>query len=129
MMEEHVSTGWMRLALRAQICDQCHPRPREGCAHQVLEAHACESACALFVQLPRLARLFERHRAKPPAGYEAFAIQMLQEGGADSFEPRAALDYAPEAVAILEKVARLLQDMPVQSPRHDCLRRDLALGQ
>jgi hypothetical protein len=73
----------------------------------------------LFIQLPRLARFLEKYRAQPPAGYEEFAIKLLGESADASSDgrllsDRAAelgpfLDYATDALAILESVAALAE--------------------
>lgn len=129
-MELQVSTGWMKLALRAQICAQCNPAPTRNESWQSLDPHPCEPGCALFGQLPRLARFLNRHRAKPPLGYEEFAIKLLCEPLLDHVEQRAPfLDCVDEALATLETVASLLDVSPAILPQHDCLRRELALGQ
>ena len=128
MSDERVSTGWMRLALRARICDQCDPRPGEEKSCVYLDAHECESRCAYFSQLPRLARLLKRHHARPPTGYEEFAIELLHQAW-DVTRNNNPLWYAPEALATLEKVAELSQPPPASIPKPECVRRDIALGQ
>ncbi len=129
-MELQVSTGWMRLALRAQICAQCDPKPTHTNSCQLLDSRPCEIDCALFRQLPRLARFLKRHRAKPPLGYEEFAVKLLCERSLEKMgQPNPFLDHIPEALATLEKVASLLDVSPAVLPQHDCLRRELALGQ
>lgn len=118
-MEGRVSAGWMKLALRARICSECDPGAPGGDPCRLLDAHSCEPGCALFCQLPSLARLFRQHDAKPPADYEEFAIKLLYDSAAnptagravsrDVARPDKSLNYAPEALAVLEKIALLLE--------------------
>jgi hypothetical protein len=116
-------TGWMKLALRAQVCTQCHA---EGEAPNT-EPRPCEPACAYFVQLPRLALFLKRYRCRPPAGYEEDVINLLQKSATKS-HLEGALEYAWEALATLESVAKLIEP-PTPSAGGDCIRRDLALAQ
>ncbi len=123
------------MGLRAQICSQCRPVSSAADPLQLPDAHKCENNCALFVQLPRLARFFERYCDKPPAGYEEFVIKLLCESAAEIFigDPDASpvpfLDYVHEALAILEGVAQLLGESTESTPEHDCARRSFTLGQ
>ena len=128
-------TGWMKLALRAQICNRCNPR------HEPVDPHPCESTCALFVQLPRIARMLTRYGSKPPSGYEVYAINLLLKScpsaapGSADLPPNSApsrnviANYAPDALATLEKVAALIHAMQNPPPGNDCLRRNIALAQ
>jgi hypothetical protein len=112
-LQERSSKGWMKLALRAQICSQCHPVPQSVDPLRVFYPHSCETNCALFVQLPRLARLLERYRAKPPFGYEEFVLKLLCDSGAIRSDGGQNamhclfLDYSHEALAIMERVVSL----------------------
>jgi hypothetical protein len=132
---ENDLTGAMKVALRGQICSQCRPVPSTADSLQTLAPYSCETDCALFVQLPRLARFLERHRSKPPAGYEEFVLKLLCESGADISKgdaatmPRPFLDYVHEALAILERIVALLDVPAITTPEHDCARRSFALGQ
>lgn len=125
----------MKLGLRAQICSQCRPAATVAGLVQLPAPHSCEGGCALFVQLPRLARFLERHCAKPPAGYEEFVFKLLGEaatesaGGDGNVAGGSFLEYTPEALAILERVVALLEEPVVANPKHDCARQSLALGQ
>jgi len=127
--------GWMKMALRGRICSQCCPVATDGDAWQLLAPRSCENGCALFVQLPRLARFLERHRAKPPAGYEEFVLKLLCESAPDISQghataiPSPLLDYAHEALAVLEGIVALLDVPAITTPEHDCARRSFALGQ
>jgi hypothetical protein len=129
------STGWMKMGLRAQICSQCRPVASDANPSQLPAAHKCENNCALFVQLPRLARFFERYCAKPPAGYEEFVLKLLCESAAEdpNGDPGALSvpfqDYVHEALAILECVAKLLGESADSTQEHDCARRSFTLGQ
>ena len=125
-MEKQLSTGWMKLALRAQICARCDPQPTEPVSW---EPHSCESGCALFGQLPRLARFLKRHHGKPPGGYEEFAINLLRESSKVDTRPDAFLEYAYDTLATLENVSALTEPAAVKAPEHNCIRQDLALGQ
>jgi len=120
----------MKLGLRAQICPQCQPGPNASDPSQLLAGCSCEVRCPLFIQLPRLARFLERYRAQPPAGYEEFAIKLLGESSADTSsggrvlsdrgaEPGPFLDYATDALAILESVAALSDAPVVTTPEQD----------
>jgi len=124
----------MKLALRGQICSQCCPVSSDADSLQLLAPRSCESDCPLFVQLPRLARFLERHRAKPPVGYEEFVLKLLCESAADisKGDPTATssfLDYAHEALAVLERIVALLDVPAITAPEHDCVRRSFAIGQ
>ena len=129
------STGWMKMGLRAQICSQCRPAPSAADPMQLLAAHKCENNCALFVQLPRLARFFQRYCDRPPAGYEEFVLKLLCESAAEISDgdpdalPVPFLDYVHEALAILEGVAKLLGESANSTPEHDCARRSFTFGQ
>jgi hypothetical protein len=68
------------------------------------------------VQLPRLARFFQRYSGKPPSGYEDFAEKLLSDSSAVSIEvdpstpqqfPAPFLEYSIDALAILEHIALL----------------------
>lgn len=123
------------MGLRGQICSQCCPVPTVADSLQLLAPHSCETNCALFRQLPRLARFLVRYRAKPPAGYEEFVLKLLCESAADISKcdraaiPRPFLDYAQEALAILERIVALLDAPAITTPERDCARRSFALGQ
>jgi hypothetical protein len=125
----------MKMGLRAQICSQCRPVPSAVDPLQLPAAHKCENNCALFVQLPRLARFFERYCDKPPDGYEEFVVKLLCESAAEvsNGDPDTSLvpflDYVHEALAILEHVAKLLGESANSTPEHDCSRRSFTLGQ
>ena len=125
----------MKMGLRAQICSQCRPVPSAVDPLQLPAAHKCENNCALFVQLPRLARFFERYCDKPPDGYEEFVVKLLCESAAEvsNGDPDTSLvpflDYVHEALAILEHVAILLGESANSTPEHDCSRRSFTLGQ
>jgi hypothetical protein len=145
VMKPMASVGWMKLGLRAQICSQCHPGATAagataGDALPVFAAYACESRCALFVQLPRLALLLARYRAKPPAGYEESVLKLLSDSSMEisndtrpasvtEITPGPFLDYSIDALAILERIAALLIPPAVENPGHDCTQRAMALGQ
>jgi hypothetical protein len=128
------------MGFRARVCSECQPVPRPA-DHPVLPTvRSCEVCCPLFIQLPRLARFLERHRAKPPTGYEEFVIKLLCESSEETpkndrhlsdhgAEPGPFLDYATDALAILERVAALFDKAEIATPGHDCARRDIALGQ
>lgn len=105
MVEQRVSIRWMKMGLRAQICSQCQRIPMAMDPSALLEEGPCEVRCPLFIQLPRLARFLTRHRPTPPGGYEEYALKLLGEspmGGPF-------LDYAPDALAILERIAALTE--------------------
>jgi hypothetical protein len=125
----------MKMALRGQICSQCCPVPTVTDSLQLLASHSCETDCALFVQLPRLAQFMKRYRAKPPAGYEEFVLKLLCESPPDISRGDSTamsspfLDYAHEALAILERIVALLDVPAITTPEHDCHRRSFALGQ
>lgn len=101
------------MGLRAQICPQCQPRLNCAPIPDLLAAGPCEVHCTFFIQLPRLAQFFERHRAQPPTEYEDFVLKMLSESAAIMPSDVAGvaagpfLDYAPEALAILERVVAM----------------------
>lgn len=128
-MDDERSIRWMRLALRARICSQCDPPPAVVAPDPLPQPHSCESGCAFFNQLPRLARFLHRHRARPPVGYEEFAIQLLLESPLESGGIEAKLDYAHEALATMEKVVSLMQAPSLPVAQHDCVRRDRAMVQ
>ncbi len=74
--------------------------------------------------------ILERHRAKPPTGYEEFVIKLLCESSEETpkndrhlsdhrAEPGPFLDYATDALAILERVAALFDKAEIATPGHD----------
>lgn len=123
------------MGLRAQICSQCRPVPSGADPLQRLAAHVCENNCAMFIQLPRLARFLDRHRPIPPAGYEEFALKLLSDAAADisHSDPEALpgpfLDYSDEALAILERIVALSEVPVIAAPSHDCARQSFAMAQ
>jgi hypothetical protein len=125
----------MKMALRARICSQCCPAVGVADLLQPHGPHPCEANCTLFVQLPRLARFLERHFAKPPPGYEEFVLKLLEESTADipngssSTATGPFMDYALEALVILERIVALSQAPVLTAPHHDCARQSFALGQ
>lgn len=131
--------GWMKLGLRARVCSQCRAVPNVADSWPLLAPRPCEPHCALFVQLPRLARLLERHHAKPPAGYEEFVLKLLCDS-LDEFpgtlrsshpavKPSPFLEYLPEALATLERIVGLFDAPASANPQHDCARKALAAAQ
>jgi hypothetical protein len=139
-MDETLPVGWMRMGLRARVCNQCRPRVAADDAALALAPNSCESKCALFTQLPRLAHFLARYRAKPPAGYEDSVLKLLCDSSKDisgdigpasvpEIIPGPFLDYSIDALAILEKIAALFVPPAVENPGHDCTRRAMALGQ
>lgn len=140
------SIGWMKLGLRAQICGKCRPGAAGAPdatvvdATQVLISLPCEPRCQLFVQLPRLAQFLERHRAKPPLGYEDFVFRLLSETGSQTFDgnqqpsipeatPGPFMNFSSEALAVLERVVALFRAPAPEKPGDDCARQALAKGQ
>ena len=107
-MNQSLSIGWLKIGLRTQICSQCHPIPAAADPSQLLDPHSCEAGCALFVQLPRLARLLERNRADLPAGYEEFVQKLLVDSTGEASGHF--LEYTNEALVILERILELVHE-------------------
>jgi hypothetical protein len=138
-MDASASIGWMKMGLRANVCCQCRPMAATADRALALMPHLCETNCALFTQLPRLARFLDRHRGKPPSGYEEFVYKLLNDFTPEvssknlSSNPEAIpgpfLDHSFEAIGILEKIALLFTAPPADDPTHGCARRSMALGQ
>lgn len=126
-MDKTLPIGWMKMGLRAQICSECSPVPVVADPWRMLAPHLCETRCALFVELPRLAQFLQRNREKPPVDYEEFVFKLLGESSEGLSGP--VLDYAPEALAILERVIALSNWPDAANPPRDCARKSLAMGQ
>jgi len=116
-MNELLAMDYMKMALRNQICAQCHWQ--HGPAAQRLDPapRSCEARCALFVHLPRLARFITTSGGEPPWGYQAVVETLVRQTrimAADNTTPalsnledRALCAYAAEALALLEHVIAL----------------------
>jgi hypothetical protein len=126
-MHKTLPIGWMKMGLRAQICSECSPVPVVADPWRMLAPHLCETRCALFIELPRLAQFLQHNHAKPPVDYQEFVLKLLGESSEGLCGP--VLDYAPEALAILERVIALSDSPDPANPPQDRARKSPATGQ
>jgi hypothetical protein len=83
-MDKAADLNDLKTRLRDELCGEC-PGRSEGDAPAPAEsqpppaAAQCESDCALFVNLPRLARVAKE--GEPPCGYEVFSKSLDHASG------------------------------------------------
>jgi len=66
-----------QVGIRESVCLECDRRPLDA-AIEPAAALPCESQCEVFLLLPRLCDMVQRHRPEPPSGFGLAVHNLLR---------------------------------------------------